>query len=264
MLKLEEITDEDKERVGLPAYDMSRLMRGSIPIPVSFCVTADPLKAVAEKLGLDDMEKRLAALPPDSPKVASAAKEMQKSIRDHGIGDDLHSELEAAASGFDYMLLEVTLSPVVASYEAAAIAGLKWNGRYLPVGSIADAVLECWTAPWSARALGFRLRLGMEPGSVGAAVYVAEAKPAPLEGRIIPSGEEEDAWIIQTDPRVRGPRDLLKEKTESGKLPSPLTSSQAEALTILAEGAAEILGEPRRLTWTFEGSRFTITGLPYG
>jgi hypothetical protein len=263
VLLLPEIADGDREGVGLTAYDMARLYNAGIPLPRALCVTTEPCRIAAEELGLDRIERKMTPASTGEKRLTEDAVRMQELLRERGIGEALMAELEEALSSFEYKLVEVTLSPVAATYDAAAVAGLRWSGKYLPLEAVADAVLECWAALYETRALRFRLRLGMEPGSLGAAVLVAESRPAPLEGRIVPTGDEADAWTIHFEPRIRGPRELAGLKAEKGKPPSLLTTAQAQALTTLAEGTAEALGEQRALTWTFEGTRFTITGIPW-
>ena len=264
ILTFDGITEGDIEKAGIVAYDMARLSHSGVPVAASFCVSSEALREVLIGLGIPEREKALAGENPASPGFAAAAELVMEDVRNAAIPPELEAPLAEALGSLEYRLVEVALSPVVAGYDAAAIGGLKWRSRYLPADAVADAVPECWAAAWTPRALGFRMKLGLYSDSAVAAVLVSEARPAPFEGRIVPTGEDGEAWVIEFDQRVRGPRDIPVERRADGKPPSPLTSAQAEALTILADAAAEILGEPRTLNWTFEGSRFTIIGIPYG
>lgn len=261
ILTLDEIGSGDGERVGLAAGDMAALRRAGLPVPDAFCVTSETYLAAAEELNLAERERELAAR---ETGIEAELAEIRKLIREFEVRPNLGRALDGAAAALGSGLLTVSLSPVVASYDAAAIAGLAWAAEYLAPDAVSEAVPECWASLWRPRAVIFRKRIGLEPGRTAAAVLVAAADPAPLAGRIKPADREAEAWLINADPRVRGPRDLTGIPAEKGKPQSPLTTGQAEALRILADGAAEALGEPRTLSWSFDGRRFSITGIPYG
>ena len=261
ILTLDEIGSGDGERVGLAAADMAALRRAGLPVPDAFCLTSGAYLAAAEELNLAERERELAAR---ETGIEAELAEIRKLIREFGVGPKLEAALDGAAAALGSGLLTVSLSPVVASYDAAAIAGLAWAAEYLPSDAVREAVPECWASLWRPRPVTFRKRVGLEPGKTAAAVLVAAADPAPLAGRIKPADGEAEAWLIDADPRVRGRRDLTGAPAEKGKPQSPLTPGQAEALKILADGAAEALGEPRKLGWSFDGRRFAITGFPYG
>src|SRR6185437_3401933 len=48
--------------------------------------------------------------------------------------------------------------------------------------AVLDAVKRCWASLWSARAIGYRARCGVEPGEVSIAVVVQQLVPAEAAG----------------------------------------------------------------------------------
>ena len=111
------------------------------------------------------------------------------------------------------------------------------------------------------------MRAGIEPGPSapwGMAVLVTAAEPAPIRGSVDPTdivGDGAESWMIHVDPRIPSEDEISVQADKDEKTGSPLTASQAEALMILAAGAAAAVGELRAVRWNFDGSRFTITGL---
>lgn len=271
ILKLDEPETVSAASAGLLAHDMALLRAANIPVPPAFCVSSVAYQDRFEALGLAGRDQELWQMNPDDTELSDRVNQAADLLRERGMDERLRSVILAAADWLGSPLINISLSPVVASYDAAAIAGLIWSANFIPPDSAPDGAAEAWAALWTMRALTFRKRVGIEHGSStpwGAAVLVTAADPAPLQGIVRYVGKNSDddteAWLISADPRVRGKHDLSDEQAGEGEPKSPLTAGQAEALRILAEGAAEALGEPRNLSWTFDGSRFTITGLPYG
>jgi len=270
-LTLEEIGAANAPRAGLFARDMAELSRANLPVPKAFCLTADAYESRVDKLGLEDRLERVWGNDVSYPALGVFSDEIINAILAEGIDEELRQEISAAVEELGAPLIDVTLSPVVASYDAAAISGLGWSASYLPPEAAAEAAAECWAALWRQRQIIFRMRAGIEPRSEApwsAAVLFAAADAAPLRGTVSPTVVEEgrvESWTVSVDPRL--PSELKIEisvsKDKEEDAGSPLTASQAEALSILAEGAAAAIGEPKTLRWTFDGSRFTLTGILY-
>ncbi|HUX08339.1 MAG TPA: PEP/pyruvate-binding domain-containing protein [Acidobacteriota bacterium] len=264
LLFMEKIGRDDVTKAGLIARDAALLYAAGIPVPETFVVSADAYSKRMNELGL---EERLRALWNSRNAVADVAEFAAKAsseILERGLDDILRADISKAAASLGAQMIDVTLSPIVASYDAAAIAGLAWSASFLPPEAAADAAAECWAAMWGERQVTFRMRAGIEPGSDalwGAAVIVSAAKATPMRGVVVPADTQDaDSWVIRVEPRLPSEREIAVQKEKTDKTGSPLTSAQAEALTILADGAAEALGEPRALRWVFDGSRFLITG----
>ena len=265
VLPLGKIGGDDVGIAGLIGRDMTFLHIAGIPVPDTFVVSANAYSDMVEGLGLEERLRAIWGLGSDGPSIAALAAEATSEILERGIGGALRTEILEAASRMETPMVDVILSPVVASYDAAAIAGLGWSANFLPQEAAIDAVVECWVAVWGERQLNFRMRASIEPGSEvpwGAAVLVSAAEATPMRGVIVPAdAQDNDSWVIRVEPRLPSEQEIAIQKEKTDKTGSPLTAAQAEALTILADGAAEALGEPRALRWCFDGRRFLITGL---
>jgi hypothetical protein len=263
ILSLEEISKDDTARAGFNGVELALLFASGLPVPNALVVSAE---AYAKRIALLNLEGRLEEVWNDATALNSFADEARAVIIEEGLGDLLAREIASTAWELGTPMIDVMLSPALASHDAAAIAGLGWSAAFLPSEAAVDAVEECWAMPWGKRQLAFRQRAGIEPGPSapwGVAVLITATEPSPLRGVIVPteqSGVESDAWVIRVEPRLPGGQEIEIEKSNAEKTGSPLTSAQAEALTILADGAAEAFGEPRALRWRFDGRLFTIVG----
>ena len=68
--------------------------------------------------------------------------------------------------------------------------------------AVLDAVRRCWASLWSARAIGYRARRGVEPGGVSIAVVVQQLVPAEAAGvmfTIDPAGGAHDKVVISAN-----------------------------------------------------------------
>jgi phosphoenolpyruvate synthase/pyruvate phosphate dikinase len=263
ILTLDEICKDDTRTAGFDGVEMALLHAAGIPVAHGFVVTTEAYSQQVSALGL---EERLADAWESGGRLDELAEEAATAILEGGVDEHLRSKIVETARELGAPLIDAKLSPAVASRDAAAIAGLGWSAAFLPFEAAADAVAECWASLWGARQLKFRKGAGIGPGPAapwGAAVLISAAEPAPMRGIVVPAEQdagESDAWVIRVEPRLPSEQEIAIQKSKAEKTGSPLTSAQAEALTILADGAAEALGEPRALRWGFDGRRFTIAG----
>src|ERR1700677_2227801 len=68
--------------------------------------------------------------------------------------------------------------------------------------AVLDAVKRCWASLWSARAIGYRARYGIQPGDVSIAVVVQRLVPAEAAGvmfTIDPVGGAHDRVVISAN-----------------------------------------------------------------
>ena len=90
---------------------------------------------------------------------------------------------EAYACLGDDVPVAVRSSATVEDLPGISAAGQ--HDTYLNVrgeAAVLDAVKRCWAALWSARAIGYRARCGVEPGEVSIAVVVQQFVPAEAAG----------------------------------------------------------------------------------
>jgi hypothetical protein len=267
ILPLSDVYGENARTAGLVAHDMALLLGAGLPVPEAFVLTADAYADRAVALALEDRLLPLWELDPGDTALIAGADEITALLSSEGVDAGLRDEINTAAEGLGGPLVDVRMSPSVASHDAAAIASLGWGAEYLPCEAAADAVAQCWAALWGSRQIVFRRRASIDPHSSvpwGTAVLVSAARSFPLRGTAVPtglSGEGAEAWLIRVDPRLPSEREITVEREKEEKTGSPLTASQAEALMILTAGAAAALDELRVVRWAFDGAGFCITGI---
>ena len=267
ILEMDQIGADNRDTAGLLAVEMAALRRKGLPVPEAFCLSAEAYAKRIEALGLEDKLRDHWSRQVDEDALAKLAEQAKDAIISDGVGEALREAIDAAAGRLGTPLVNVAVSPALASHDATSIAGVGWQADFLPREAAAEAAAECWASLWGARQLVFRMRAGIEPGPSapwGMAVMVAAAEPAPLRGSVDPTdivGDGAGSWVVNVDPRIPSEDEIALQAGKEEKTGSPLTASQAEALMILATGASAAVGELRSIRWNFDGSRFTITGL---
>jgi phosphohistidine swiveling domain-containing protein len=141
------------EVAGGKGASLARLTRAGFRVPPGFIATTSAY--------LDFMERGGQAMP--APTAAAIAAAYAR------LGDDVPVAVRSSATAED-------------------LPGMSAAGQhdtYLNVrgeAAVLDAVKRCWASLWSARAIGYRARAGVEPGEVSMAVVVQRLVPAEAAG----------------------------------------------------------------------------------
>ena len=161
--------------VGGKAANLGELIGAGLPVPPGFVVTTAGYQAYVAANALQD---RIVALVPDA-----------------GLGDDQAyedaaaqiAELFAGGTMPDVLLQEITDAyrelgePAVAvrsSATAEDLADASFAGQqdtYLNLvgtAAVLNAVRRCWASLWTARAMAYRARQGIDPAEVSLAVVI--------------------------------------------------------------------------------------------
>ncbi|MFI5101650.1 MAG: PEP/pyruvate-binding domain-containing protein, partial [Actinomycetes bacterium] len=95
VVQLEEIGTGDVEQVGGKAANLGELIRGGLPVPGGFVVTAQAFLAALDEAGVrQTVRQRLAAVDVDDPvALSAAAHELQGLVRSAPLPDTLFKEL---------------------------------------------------------------------------------------------------------------------------------------------------------------------------
>jgi rifampicin phosphotransferase len=171
--------------VGGKGASLSRLARAGFRVPPGFHVRTDAylnfvdgglseqVRAAASAVDLTDQATldaaaaRIAELFADRPVPALTAAAIARAYG--ALGDDVPVAVRSSATVED-------------------LPGLSAAGQhdtYLNVrgeAAVIDAVRRCWASLWSARAIGYRARRGIEAGEVSIAVVVQRLMPAEAAG----------------------------------------------------------------------------------
>jgi len=187
--------------VGGKGASLARLVRAGFRVPPGFHVTTRTYLDFAERTGL--REAVPAALSAVDPSDAATLDATAARIGELFAGHPLPAQAAAAIAGAYASLGDAVPVAVRSSATVEDLPGLSAAGQhdtYLNVrgeAAVLDAVRRCWASLWSARAIGYRARRGLEPGDVSIAVVVQWLVPAEAAG-----------VMFTTDP-VDGARDTV-------------------------------------------------------
>jgi phosphohistidine swiveling domain-containing protein len=172
--------------VGGKGASLARLARAGFRVPPGFHVTTsayldfidlgglrEPVLAAVAAVDLSDAATfdvaaaRIGELFAAQPMPATTAAAIAGAYA--GLGDDVPVAVRSSATAED-------------------LPGLSAAGQhdtYLNIrgeAAVLEAVKQCWASLWSARAIGYRARRGVEPGEVSIAVVVQQLVPAEAAG----------------------------------------------------------------------------------
>ncbi len=166
--------------VGGKGASLARLARAGFRVPPGFHVTTS---AYLDFVGRDGLRSRVLAVASGADAAAAAV-----SIGELFDGEPLPAATAAGIAGAYAALGEDVPVAVRSSATVKDLPGMSAAGQhdtYLNVrgeAAVLDAVKRCWASLWSARAIDYRARRGIEPGDVIIAVVVQRLVPAQAAG----------------------------------------------------------------------------------
>ncbi|MBX3001580.1 MAG: hypothetical protein KF893_23865 [Caldilineaceae bacterium] len=173
---------------GGKGANLGEMIQSGLPVPPGFVITTQAYDSFVEQNGLRARIIDLAAqIQPETPTAVEEISTQIRSLFGHS-----HMPDEIATTITDaYAALASAQGPAVAVRSSATAEDLptaSFAGQqesFLNVRE-ADALLEavkgCWASLWTARALAYRSRQGIEPGSVSMAVVVQTMVAAEVSG----------------------------------------------------------------------------------
>jgi rifampicin phosphotransferase len=300
----DEISKEDIPLVGGKGSNLGELSRAGLPVPPGYVVTTTAYDAFVEASGIKGEVVALASVPPTED--PAAFEEVAGGIRTLFSGGHVPEEMAEEIRAAYHELGQDAQTPVAVRSSATAedLAGASFAGQqetYLNVraeSALLEAVKNCWASLWTARAMAYRARQGIDPASVSLAVVVqrmVESEAAGVMFTANPSNGRRDQSTISAawglgESVVSGtvtPDSIVVEK-ESGRVLSRETadkgvmtvyteggtaeSSVPEARrrqAVLDDGAAaelvrygkrieELYGTPQDIEWALAGDEFFV------
>jgi phosphohistidine swiveling domain-containing protein len=162
--------------VGGKGASLARLTRAGFSVPPGFHVTTSAYLDFIERGGL--VEPLLAAMSAVDVSDGATFDVASARIGELFAGQPLPSSTAAAISGAYARLGDDGPVAVRSSATVEDLAGMSAAGQhdtYLNIvgeAALLDAVKRCWASLWSARAIGYRARYGIDPRDVSIAVVV--------------------------------------------------------------------------------------------
>lgn len=291
------------EAVGGKGASLARLSAAGLPVPGGFHVTTEAYRRFVAENGLQaTIVNALKGADPARPETLETASQ---TIRSAFIGALVPAGIAEAVSAA-YQALHDT-PPAVAVRSSATAEDLpeaSFAGQqdtYLNVTgteAVLDAVRRCWASLWTARAIAYRMRQGIDPDSVSLAVVVQIMIPAEAAGILFTAnpltGDREQAvintaWglgeaivggLVTPDTltvdettgkvveRQIAHKELMTVRVNGSTAEQPVPENLQDAPVLDDAHAAELAGfgkriedlygQPMDIEWTLERGKFAI------
>jgi pyruvate,water dikinase len=195
-----EIGRGDIDDAGGKGANLGELAQADLPVPPGFVVLTDAYRAYVAEYQLDEKIATLAE-PKDDPAGYDDASAQIRALFGDELSDSLRAEIaEAYAALGEDLPVAVRSSATAEDLPEASFAGQQ--DTYLNVRGLEDlltAVRDCWASLWTARAMAYRARQGIDPASVSLAVVVQQMVEAEAAGVMFtanPSNGRRDETVI--------------------------------------------------------------------
>ena len=199
-----ESSEATLELVGGKGASLARMAAAGLPVPPGFHLTTAAYRRFVEANGLQsavvEAASRAVAGDPASLERASAAI---RSLFEAGtMPEEVAGAIRMAYAGLG------SGEPAVAvrsSATAEDLPGMSFAGQqesYLNVRgepAVLDAVKRCWASLWTSRAIGYRLKMGIDQGSISMGVVVLSMVRAEVAGVLFtanPTTGERDELVV--------------------------------------------------------------------
>jgi rifampicin phosphotransferase len=199
--RLDEIGRGDIELAGGKGANLGELTRAGMPVPPGFVLSTEAYRAFVSANGLDEQILTLAQLPTDAGTSGyeAAADRIRTLFTDAEIPEQLAAEIAEARSALGDVAVAVRSSATAEDLEGASFAGQQDTYLNVRGDALPAAVRACWASLWTARAMAYRARQGIDPASVSLAVVVQQMVDADAAGVLFtanPTNGRRDETVI--------------------------------------------------------------------
>jgi rifampicin phosphotransferase len=249
-----EIRKDEIALAGGKGANLGELSHAGLPVPPGFILTTAAYDDFVESNDIKDEILSLASVPrADDPSTFEAAAQEIGALFAHG---EIPVEMDAEIRSAYDRLADANAQAVAVRSSATAedLSGASFAGQqetYLNVrgaGALMEAIKACWASLWTARAMAYRARGGIESASVSLAVVVqgmVEAEAAGMLFTADPVSGRRDRVVINAawglgEAIVGGrvtPDTVVVEKA-SGRIVSRQRADK-EVMTVYAKGGTE-------------------------
>ena len=193
----------DLPRVGGKAAHLGEMIAAGLPVPSGFVVTTDACKRFMQsdpRIG-NWLERLEGCDLLDPAALRAAAEEVGRQLSAIAVPGEVADAIAAALAAEPGGARAVRSSATVEDLPEASFAGqhdsfLNVSGR----DAVVAAVKRCWLSLFSERAISYRRRKGVAPGSAQMAVVVQELIDADAAGVMFttdPAGGDSDSILIE-------------------------------------------------------------------
>ena len=172
-------------RTGGKGLNLTRLAQAGFPVPGGFVVTTEGYNAFVEGAGLAGwMAQEAAAMDAGNPDALAALSDrIRARFRQNAMPPALAETIRAAYADMGRPRVAVRSSATAEDLPDFSFAGQQ--DTFLNVlgdDALLAAVVECWSSLWTARAIGYRARNGIDQSAVSLAVVVQQMVQSEVSG----------------------------------------------------------------------------------
>jgi phosphohistidine swiveling domain-containing protein len=254
---LNALAKEDLPAAGGKAANLGELIRAGMKVPPGFTVTTEGYRefVAANRLDFEIRQALESARPDDPAALEESSREIRSRFQAGSIPPELAREIQR-----EYATLSRVSAAVAVRSSATAedLPDLSFAGQqdtYLNVvGSQAllDAVRSCWASLWTARAIGYRARNGIEHEGTALAVVVQRMVESEASGVLFtanPLTGERDQTVIDAtvglgEALVAGRVDPDHYVVQRGRIIDKRLGTKAVSVRGKNGGGTEIVSEP--------------------
>jgi rifampicin phosphotransferase len=252
--RFDEVRKDDVALACGKGANLGELSHAGLPVPPGFVLTTAAYDAFVEANDIGDTIVRLASVPgaEDPAAFGEIAQRIHALFSGGKVPEEMADELRAAYEELDRS--GETAVAVRSSATAEDLAGASFAGQQETllnvrgVEALMEAVKACWASLWTARAMAYRKRQGIDPASVSLAVVVQEMVESEAAGVMFTAnpanGRREEATISAAwglgESVVSGsvtPDSIVVEK-ETGRIISRETADK-EVMTVYTQDGTE-------------------------
>ncbi len=296
----EEIRKDDVALAGGKGANLGELSHAGLPVPPGFVVTTGAYDVFVEAGGLRDKIVSLASRAGDPASFEAAEGKIRALFAQVEVPDAMADEIRTA---YD-RLANAEAVTVRSSATAEDLPGASFAGQqetYLNVrdaGALMEALRACWASLWTARAMAYRKRQGIDPAKVSLAVVVQQMVEAdaagvlftanPADGRrdrsvinaawglgeaVVGGQVTPDTLVMDTASgrvisRETADKEVMTVYTEDGTGERPVLEARRREAVLDDEAAAklarygtrieDLYGSPQDIEWALAGGKFFI------
>jgi rifampicin phosphotransferase len=299
--RLEDISPDDVTLAGGKGANLGALVRAGFSVPAGFVLLTSAYQLFIQVNGIQQVIEQLAgSIIPGDPSSSEQASIAIGALLEAGkMPGEVAEAVLTAYTQLGEPAVAVRSSATTEDLPGASFAGQQET--YLNIhapGELLIAVQRCWSSLWTARALDYRARQGINPGSVSMAVVIQQLVHAGaagvlftvnpvtgasdevlinaawglgetlVEGRVTPDTIVTEKASGRVKQMEIGDKAIMTVPSESGmteqavdpklRQAAVLSPDQIKELTLLAREIEKYFSTPQDIEWAIAGGQIFI------